>query len=141
MSAGSLIPKELDWVAKRAACNIGQVFDELCESIARDVAALNSAKRLHEDYQFVVNPVSVGNTIIIGQLGASTSARVVVRIGIVGEEIEVQDGATNSRWRAAVSLNDEGRCTLRIDGDTQLEQWQFRKKALEPLFFGAKVGL
>jgi hypothetical protein len=65
--------------------------------------------------------------------------RVVVKIGIVGEEIEVRDGAQNKIWRVRVGLNDEGRCLLRHqDGETvtELEQWQFRKRALEGLFLG-----
>jgi len=37
---------------------------------------------------------------------------------------------------ATVGLNDEGRCILRLEDMTELEQWQFRKRALESLFFG-----
>ena len=133
------IPQKLDWVEKRAACNVGEVFDQISTDIKADVNAINSAKRLPEDSHFVVNETSVGNTIIVGQTGVFMMRRVVVSIGIVGDEIEVRDEAQDDRvWRVRVGLNDEGRCLLRYqEGDTvtELEQWQFRKRALENLFF------
>jgi hypothetical protein len=132
------IPKELNWVEKRAACNVGKIFDELCEGIASDVAAINVAKNLHQDFYFVLNSVSIGNAVIVGQLGVNPwPKRVIVRIGIVENEIEVQDGAKNASWRVGIALNNEGRCILR-SGDEELEQWQFRKRALESLFFEEK---
>jgi hypothetical protein len=35
---------------------------------------------------------------------------------------------------ALAMLNDEGECKLKV-GDQKLELWQFRKRALENLFF------
>lgn len=133
----STIPQQLDWVSKRIACNVGQVFDELCAGIEDDVAAYNTAKNLGTDTQFAVSHTSVGNSVVIAQQGATMLPRIVVKIGIVGETIGVQDGAAkNVTWHVRIGLNDEGRCTLRLEDETQLEQWQFRKKALENLFFG-----
>jgi hypothetical protein len=40
------IPQELDWVSKRSACNVGQIFDELCGRIMKDVEAINLMKNL-----------------------------------------------------------------------------------------------
>jgi hypothetical protein len=66
MATTNNIPQELDWVVKRSSCNVGHVFDELCAHIAKDIVAINAAKKLREDNQFVVNQVGVGDTIIIG---------------------------------------------------------------------------
>jgi hypothetical protein len=51
------------------------------------------------------------------------------------ERIEVKDEKRNLKFFASLALNSSGRCVLRVDGE-ELEQWQFRKKALECLFFG-----
>jgi hypothetical protein len=128
------IPQELNWVEKRAACTIGQVFNKLCNDFEGDVSAINAIRNLLDDNRFCINPVGDGSTIVIGQ--PSRFPRVVVKIGIVQNEIEVQDGTTRSAWRVRIGLNNEGRCTLRLNESTELEQWQFRKKALEGLFFG-----
>ncbi len=128
------VPQELNWVEKRAACTVGQMFNKLCNDFEGDVSAINTVRKLSDNNRFCINPVGDGSTIVIGQ--PSRFPRVVVKIGVVENEIEVQDGATRSAWRVGIGLNNEGRCTLRLNESTELEQWQFRKKALEGLFFG-----
>jgi len=54
--------------------------------------------------------------------------------GIVGPSIRVIDGRGHLFLEATIGLNDSGRCLLRVGG-TEIETWQFRKKALEELFF------
>jgi len=130
----STIPQELDWVSKRAACNVGQVFDELCAEIMKDVEAVNLARKL-KDYDLVsANVLSDHSTIVIGQ--PMHVPRVVVKIGVVGDAIMVSDASRKADWAVKVSLNSEGRCILKSDDGTELERWQFRKRALEHLFFG-----
>ena len=46
-----------------------------------------------------------------------------------------EDWGSKKKWYATVGLNDEGRCVLRLEDGTELEPWQFRKRALEDLFF------
>jgi hypothetical protein len=50
--------------------------------------------------------------------------------------IVVKEEWRKKTWSVAIGLNNEGRCTLRLDDGTELEQWQFRKMALSGLFFG-----
>ncbi len=38
-------------------------------------------------------------------------------------------------FSVTLTLNNEGRCKLRVDGAEELEQWQVRRIALEKLFF------
>ncbi|HTV81835.1 MAG TPA: hypothetical protein VME18_04230 [Acidobacteriaceae bacterium] len=128
----SIVPQELDWVSTRAACNIEQVFDELCLGIQKDIEAINHAKGVSEEDKFAANMTN--KTIVVAQSGRMP--RIVVKIGIVGESIVVADAATVTQWQAHVAVNDAGRCTLRLEDRTELEQWQFRQKALQRLFFG-----
>jgi hypothetical protein len=130
----STIPHELNWVEKRAACSAGQMFNELLRGINDDIAVFNSVQKLPENNRFGADMTSDGATVVVGQYGTVPRARVA--IGIVGQRIEVRDDAKQSRWSAEVKLNGEGRCILKLEDGTELEQWQFRKKSLEGLFFG-----
>jgi len=125
------VPQQLDWVDKRAACTIAAVFNQLCDGILADVEAFNLAAKIDT---FQANLLSSGTTMVVGN--PTRIPRVVVRVGIVDNRIEVQSDLEKSFWRVNIGLNDEGRCILRLEGGSEMEQWQFRKKALEGLFFG-----
>jgi hypothetical protein len=126
----STVPQELNWVEKRAACNIAEMFDKLCLEIQDDIIAINAVK--YKEFYFKQDSLSDGS-IVIGQ--PKRTPRVTVMIGIVEQKIMVQDQATPDRWSVSVGLNDEGRCVLKLEGGSELETWQFRKKALDALFF------
>ena len=129
----STIPQDLNWVEKRAACKIAEVFHALCIEIANDIIAINGIK--YKELYFKQESLRDG-TIVIGQ--PNGAPMLTVSIGIINQQITVQDQATPDRWSVRVGLNNEGRCTLKLEDGTELEHWQFRKKALEELFFGDK---
>ncbi|HEY5329005.1 MAG TPA: hypothetical protein VIJ79_03900 [Acidobacteriaceae bacterium] len=129
------VPQELNWVEKRAACTVAKVFNQLCNGIIEDVQSTNSVRQLPADSQFQADMNPKGNAIRVAQPAAIPRAR--VSVGIANERIAVQEEWANGKhWSATVGLNDEGRCTLRLEDGTELEQWQFRKRALESLLFG-----
>jgi hypothetical protein len=130
----STAPQELNWVEKRASCTIAKVFNQICDGIGTDVEVLNSVRQLSEESQFSVNMHSDGSTIFIGQPNQIPRARVVV--GAKANRIVVTQEWDGKEWSATVGLNDDGRCILKLEDGTELEQWQFRKRALEGLFFG-----
>jgi hypothetical protein len=128
------VPRELDWVEKRAACTVEKVFNQLCDGISSDVEAINTAKQLNEFDLFNAVMHTDGTTMFVGQPNRTPRRRLA--IGVVANRIEVrQEWSGGANWAASVGLNDEGRCILRFDGK-ECEQWQFRKKTLEGLFFG-----
>jgi hypothetical protein len=131
------IPQELDWVGKRAACTIAKVFNELCDGIMSDVAAINTARA--GESLFSADMHSDGSTIFVGQPGRIPRRRVTIGTG--HDQLVVVQEWNKEQWSASIGLNDEGRCILRLDDGTELEQWQFRKKALEGLFFDGKEQL
>lgn len=130
----STIPTKLNWVEKRAECTVAKVFNEICDGIREDVETLNSVLSLQAPFQFQADMHSSGTTIIVGQPNQVPRKRVF--IGIVENRIDVNQEWNNSKWSAATGLNYEGRCILKLADCKELEQWQFRKKALEGLFFG-----
>lgn len=135
MSSHGNIPQELDWVRIRAACTIATVFNQLCDGIMGDVQAINSARGLSGDSRFLAEMAGEGTAIVIAQPNLIPRIRVIVRmdsatIAVVRERQYKKE----ETWEATVGLNNEGRCILRLE-DVEVEQWQFRKKALEGLFF------
>lgn len=130
----STVPHELNWVEKRAACTVATVFNQLCDGIKTDVEAINAALHLTEENLFQAAMHSDGTTIIVGQLNVIPRKRLYV--GTNEGRIQVFQEWDKTKWSATIGLNDEGRCTLRLDSVQELEQWQFRKKALGGLFFG-----
>ena len=130
----SAIPQNLDWVNSRAKCTVGKVFNQLCDAIRDDILTINATRGLSEN-PFRAELHSNGSTIYIGQV--NYLPRKVVAIGVVRDHIEAhQEWNGGETLKVTVGLNDEGRCVLRLDDMTELEQWQFRKRALEALFFG-----
>ena len=132
----STVPQELNWVEKRAACTVANMFNQLCDGIRGDLEAVNLALRLTEETHFQVDLHSDGTTAIVGQPNMTPRKRVYV--GIRGEQIYVLQEWDKRQWAASIGLNNEGRCILRLDSADELEQWQFRKRALGELFFGEK---
>ncbi|MGO8707238.1 MAG: hypothetical protein ACLQMG_06220 [Terracidiphilus sp.] len=135
MATANNIPQELDWVNRRANCTVAKVFNELCGAVKNDVLAINAAKGLVGNDGFQVDLLQDGITIVVGQ--PNRVPRRVAAIGVDQNQIVAQqEWNGGERWVLTVGLNDEGRCTLRLEDSTELEQWQFRKRVLEPLFFG-----
>jgi hypothetical protein len=130
----STIPQDLNWVEKRASCSATQLFYELRNGINNDIAVFNLFKKLPSDQQFAADMTSDGTTICVGQHGIQV--RPIVYVGFAENKIVVRDMVKQLNWSAEAKLNQEGRCILRLEDGTELEQWQFRKKALEGLFFG-----
>ena len=130
----STIPQELNWVEKRAACTSDTIFPQLVNGIKEDIKARNA---ISSGTTFAAELTNNKSALVIGEIG--TWAREErVRIFPLGNKIEVRDEIKAAKFSAEVFLNDEGRCKLRLEGGVELEQWQFRRMALESLFFGIK---
>jgi hypothetical protein len=132
----SAIPPELNWVEKRAACSVQQVFSELVRGIDNDVAVLNQVRQIPDQTRFVAEMLSDNSTVVVGQV--NVSPRIRVKIGIVGDRVETSGEVGAGTLSARVALSNVGRCVLVLGDGTELEQWQFRKMALERLFFSDK---
>jgi hypothetical protein len=127
------IPQELDWVKARSECSVAQVFSELHIGAESDVKAINLTPRA-ADYlgsYFAVHTNSNGNVFVVFQTG-NTNKTVKFMLG--PDRIAVTD--QNSQFIITLTLNNEGKCKLKVNGGEELEQWQVRRMMLESLFFG-----
>jgi hypothetical protein len=128
----NVIPTELNWVEKRAACTAEKMFTQLVLGINEDIKARNI---VGADSQFAAGMTSDQKVLIVGEAG-TWARKEKLRIFPLDGKVEVRNEFDGTTFSARVFLNDEGRCKLRLEDGTELEQWQFRKKALESLFFG-----
>lgn len=123
------VPTELNWVEKRAACSAAQVFKDLHSEIERDVAVANEVNTIPGP--FMVS-AGTGGAVIVS-VKNEVGPRIVFYFG--NDRIEVKDERSNVKIVASPTLNNSGRCVLKVEG-VELEQWQFRKMVLETYLFG-----
>jgi hypothetical protein len=134
-SHGSDVPMELNWVKARAECSLAQVFKALELAIKDDIEAVNSLTRVDAGTKFALVPYGGKRFSVVCEVNHFPSGS--IDFSLSETEILVGCGA-DTIFRARLTLTDSGRCKLklRVNGtELELEQWQFRRKALEDLFF------
>ena len=123
------IPQEFNWVEARANCSIGSMFRLLEADAEKDVQIRNNdtgARRL----SFTFRVGSGGDEFLV--LEGDNGPLIMFRL--MPEHISVQDRQREEMFKATVTLNNEGRCVRKVNGE-ELERWQVLRLALEGLFF------
>ena len=122
--------ENLDWIKERAACSLALVFERLKTEIKADVDERNAIRPERAGYKFVVD--AKGNVIIVA--AESNRPYIAVKFELFDNAIVVKDKSEAVKIEATLTLNDRGECKLRVKGQER-EFWQFRREALEHLFF------
>ena len=131
LARGRTAPK-VDWVSERAACMPRQVFERLLSGVQTD-ANQRSAQLDATQYQsrvVIVDSASLFSVAVTWFKGKEIS----VRFRLDGGTIVAEDERAKARITATPVLDVDGRCKLRVEGEL-LEEWQFRMRALNELFF------
>jgi hypothetical protein len=132
--AKPLLPKDFDWVKARKACSADKVFESIHLAAKANVDAMKTATANGETrnlFQFSTFGDSFSVVWDNGWEKRGVRFYLEQRTLIVAEPFRVPNGKT---LKAGLTLNDDGECRLVVDGD-ELQEWQFLKRALEPLFF------
>jgi hypothetical protein len=128
------IPQDLNWVEARAECSLRNIFTALEHGVREDVDTRISL--LGEGAKMKLSVVSSNRRFTVLReddvlpLSISDEATFVLN----PDEILVQNSRNMVLFRASITLTNGGQCKLRV-GEEELEQWQFRRMALEKLFF------
>lgn len=124
--------QQFDWVKARADCSLLRVFNELRLGVEEDIKAMNSMPPLKEypPPQFGVRANTMGDYFVVFR---TDNAGVRVEFNCERGRIAITKG--ESKYGITLTLNNEGRCRLRVNGGEELEQWQVRRLMLEELFF------
>lgn len=137
------IPQELDWVKVRAACSLVKVFKELHTGAIQDVEQMNLEHKSNAlKPSFGTTDGSAGTVFMVFQEGTphpgfSEAQSRTGRFSLRDDRIEIRGVSCSVEMTITLTINDKGRCKLRVGGQ-DLEQWQVRKMALEDLFFGPR---
>ncbi len=126
------LPTDFDWVRARSACSLPVVFKELQLGVQNDALAMESLAA--GQVRFSVTALMRGRfSVVREEKGFPDSMTFALENGA----ITVRDDENAVIATATVTLNDKGECKLKV-GTDELEQWQFRRKTLEKLFFGPR---
>jgi len=121
---------DFDWVSMRALYSSLTVFEKLKLQVQKDVEARNKYLAERRD-AFHVKLDNNRFSIFV----PTNPLRPGVVFSVADETIFVKDGKGELMFKATLTLNDEGECRVKINGQER-EFWQMRKMALEELFFG-----
>jgi hypothetical protein len=138
MSENKNIPSTLDWVKVRSACSIFQVFSELELGVRQDVEHMQSLVKANQNIAFSFAKGSIRRFSVTRVDDPLMSIGESIYFDCTGKEISVSgETATGEKKMlvAELTLTNDGECKLKV-GDQELYQWQFRRMALERLFFG-----
>ena len=127
---------DFDWVTVRYSCSPAAVFQKVRLEVEEDVRKRNEQCPKDRGYEFsvVIGHSATAFTVLVS--GDSIDQK-VVKFSLTRRGITVhKDGSSKPNIEASLTLNNDGECRLKID-DSEYDFWQFRRMALEELFFEA----
>ena len=137
------VPQEFDWVEALANCSLLRVFKQIQDEVEQDVKSRNE-RLTSRDKDWMVRfgmDVTAGiHTYRVERTGATATTSLVASVKFfMKDNFIIAHSDTNVVLvKASITLNDAGRCVLLDGGMTTggvMETWQFRRKALQGLFF------
>ncbi len=129
----STAPPELNWVKARSECSLGRVFSQLFIEAEQDVKDINSLPTTpgYPPPTFAMQKHEMGTSFLVFEAG---NINALVRFALGPERIAIvmPDG---KQLTVTLTLNNDGACKLKVNGEGELERWQVRRMALESFFF------
>jgi len=129
------VPEQLKWVHARAQCSLPHVFKELEQGARDDAEEAQSLVPERSELRFSVATTSSHRFSVVRTDDPMSGTSRSIDFLLTKDQIEVYRDYSELLYSASLTLNDEGKCRLKV-GDKELTQWQFRRTALEKLFFG-----
>ena len=138
MKFGEKRPADFNWVEARSKCRTKDAFETLYEDVKRDVAAAELIAARSIKYEIGRSSERSFFVKQIENIGGFQAQR-SVRFDRKSDSIEVSSHFVSGTvpppdLSASPELSEDGDPCYRVDGE-QKEPWQFRRKALDPVFF------
>lgn len=129
----STVPHELNWVKARSECSVGRVFSQIFIETEQDVKDINLLPTTpgYPPVTFDVQKHEMGTSFLVFEVG---NIQTLVRFALGSDRIAI-DMPDGKRLTVTLTLNNDGACKLKVNGDGELERWQVRRMALESFFF------
>lgn len=125
---------EFNWVDARATCSPAKVFSSLFMGVKEDVRKMNELAPLSTRKRtFDAHSNESGKIFAVCPDGDTKS---VVQFKLSDDHIEIEISKGAAPLIVTLTLDNDGKCKLRVNGGECLDQWQLRRDVLEELFFG-----
>jgi len=118
-----------NWVKLRHECSPLVMFTKLRLEAEKDVKIRN---QVGEDRSAIFKIIKHDGNFSIAREGHEYDVRDFIR---TESGIMVKDKDETVVLEATLTLTDEAECRLKLKSGEELTTWQFRKRALEDLFF------
>lgn len=121
-----------DWVTTRSQCFVNVAFERLKRHVKRDIEAWKALPN-RDPGQIVPEPQG-DDYFTVTKNGRPDAPRVAFTLGHNEVTVESSGRGKQRPFRATLTLNKDRLCRFVVDGQ-EMEEWQLRQKALDPLFF------
>jgi|SRR5271157_3588337 len=128
--------ENFDWVSALSACSIALVFEKLRLQVKSDVETREAMRELPKSQHYAFKFISNDREFSAAVHGHKIHRAVIFSLSLPSQSIKVRDEKDTLLFDATTTINDEGECRLKVNGQER-ELWQVRKMALESLLFGA----
>ena len=125
-------PEKLDWVTRRADCELDAAFQKLAVDVEEDVGIFNSRFTLESPQAIVFRKRAEYPMFSVHRRLPAGTVKVV--FSLKSDRIEIEDECGVQALSVIPFLADSGRCKFQVGGE-EIEQWQLRRKALEAILF------
>jgi hypothetical protein len=125
---------DFDWITAREQCSVLHAFLKLRADVEQDVNNANKVFR-ESRRRFGFTPAPESFTIYEDRI---PPRHISFTLNDTNTLISVSDENDKHKFDITVTLNKEKQCVFVIDGE-ELEGWQVRKRAIEPLLFSIRV--
>jgi hypothetical protein len=119
-------PENFDWVTARAKCTSAAMFTKIRMLIEGDIDEIRQINSMF--FHFV--SAKENRFAVVGKMDIVQKSVIFV---LENDQIVVSTPDAHL-FSATVTLSNDGECRLKVSGE-EYDLWQFRKKALEDLFF------
>ena len=124
--------EDFDWVSAQAKCSTALMFDRLRARVEEDVRGRNGQLGRRDGWKFEF--YAEEGMFEVSRLVGSDKVGAVVQFERVGRRIHVSGEDIDVDLTAIVTLDTTGTCRF-VVGEAMYSDWEFRKMALELLFF------
>ena len=130
------MPQEFNWVLERAKCTSSQAFQRLRSQVEADVETCNSLIPENDKGNFWFSFISENDRFSVAiESPGGTTRRIKFSCTAVG--VDVYDFTDRLVCRGFLTLSNDCVCKFKVN-EIEHDFWQFRKNALEGLFFGER---
>ena len=127
------IPNTFDWVTERAKCTPFKVFEALRSQVEEDMNRRNrlpvESGVLPGSYIFQQDAQWFAVIHSPNRVAAGVSFH-ITECGVLVRDVETR----TDLFEGVLTISDDGLCRLKV-GEREYDFWQFRKRALQEMFF------